>query len=306
MVARQMAAPWAGLGGRLSSDGSVDEWLTQARLDWTAEKGQTHYYADGDRIWKGQNVLFRSDTKKPLAYVSDRYQTVQPKQILSFFRDIADAHEGFSIETAGQIKGGSRIWALAKSEVGDIDLGGDKIQRYMLMATSFDKSWPTYVKQTSFRPACMNVLASAEGRISFTHIRPVDLQSLREKMNMDSAWERFSELINKAVNQKMTDSGSRHFFDTILFPKAVKEKETFSQTAADRTLDNIISVMHHAPGQDVSAAKGTLWGTLNALSYWQTHGGSPRSNSGRFLRAFGDETINTQRRALMAAQVLAA
>jgi len=306
MVARQMVVPWAGLGGSLSPDGTVDQWLNESRLNWTAEKEQTHYFADGDRQWKGQNVLFRSDTKKPLAYVSDRYNTVQPRQVLSFFKDIAEAHDGFRIETAGQLKGGSRIWALAKSETGNIDLSGDKVNRYLLMATSFDKSWPTYVKQTSLRPACMNVLASAEGRISFTHIRIVDLQALREKMDMDSAWTRFSELISKTVNQKMTDSGSRHFFDTILFPKVVKEKETFSQTAADRTLDNIISVLKHAPGQNTSAAKGTLYGTINALSYFTTHGGSPRSNSGRFLRAFGDETVNIHRRALLAAEVLAA
>ena len=307
MVARQMTAPWAGLGGRLEPDGTVDEWLKQARLDWTAEKAPTTYYSDGDeRQWKGQNVLYRSDTNKPLAYVSDRYQTVQPKQVLSFFRDIADAHEGFNIETAGQLNGGARIWALAKSDTNAIEFSGDKVNRYLLMATSFDKSWPTYVKQTSFRPSCMNVLASPEGRISFTHIKAVDIQALRQKMDMDTAWDRFSDLLHKTVECRMTDAGSRKFLDTILFPKILREKDTFSQTAADRTLDNIISVMHHAPGQDTKAAKGTLWGTLNALSYYNTHGGSPRSNSGRFLRAFGNETINIQRRALNAAQILAA
>jgi len=169
------------------------------------------------------------------------------------------------------------------------------------MATSYDKSWPTFVKQTSMRPICANVLASAEGRISFKHISAVSLTSIREKMDMDTAWNSFNELIHKAVDTKMTEVESRRFFDTILFPKTTKDKEFYSQKAADKTLDNIISILHAAPGQNTKAAKGSLFGTLNALSYWTTHSGSPRSNSGRFLRAFGDETVSIQRIALLAA-----
>ena len=39
---------------------------------------------------------------------------MQPKEILEFFRDLIATH-GMTIETAGSLKDGKRIWALAAS-----------------------------------------------------------------------------------------------------------------------------------------------------------------------------------------------
>jgi hypothetical protein len=48
----------------------------------------------------------------PLSVVSQRYNVVQPREILEFYRDFTEV-SGFELETAGVLKGGKKIWALA-------------------------------------------------------------------------------------------------------------------------------------------------------------------------------------------------
>ncbi len=44
--------------------------------------------------------------------VSQRYQEVQPKEILEFYRDLTE-QSVFELETARVLKGGKKFWALA-------------------------------------------------------------------------------------------------------------------------------------------------------------------------------------------------
>src|SRR3546814_8839889 len=61
-----------------------------------------------------QKVLYRSDTKAPLAVVSKRFQVVQPGEILEFYRDLTEVG-GFELETAGVLREGRKFWALART-----------------------------------------------------------------------------------------------------------------------------------------------------------------------------------------------
>jgi hypothetical protein len=59
-------------------------------------------------------VLMRSDTEEALSVVSGDYQVVRPKEILEFYRDLVQQC-GYSLETAGALNGGRKVWALAKT-----------------------------------------------------------------------------------------------------------------------------------------------------------------------------------------------
>lgn len=105
--------PWHGLGQILMPDSTIEEWRIAAGLNWTIERSPVKFMNGTLHDWNEHQVLYRSDTNAPLSIVSNRYHIVQPEAVLEFFRDlVADA--GFQIETAGTLKGGKRIWALAR------------------------------------------------------------------------------------------------------------------------------------------------------------------------------------------------
>ena len=106
--------PWHGLGNQLSPHQPIDVWARQAGMDWRIESSDVSYMAKNDRgqsiimPYEEQRVLYRSDTHAPLSVVSQRYQEVQPKEILEFYRDLTE-QSGFELETAGVLKGGEEV-----------------------------------------------------------------------------------------------------------------------------------------------------------------------------------------------------
>lgn len=104
-------------------------------------------------------VLVRSDTDEALSIVSGNYEVVQPKEVLEFYRELVSLY-GYTLETAGALNGGRKVWALSKtgrsSRVGED--GKDKLAAYLLLATSCDKTLATTIAFTSIRVVCKNTL----------------------------------------------------------------------------------------------------------------------------------------------------
>ncbi|MEX2322088.1 MAG: DUF932 domain-containing protein, partial [Saccharospirillum sp.] len=116
-------------------------------------------------------VLYRSDSKEPLSVVSQRYKVVQPGEILEFYRDLTEK-SGFELETAGVLKGGRKLWALAKTGQSGMLKGVDKTDAYVLLATACDGSMATTAQFTSVRVVCNNTLAIAlQGNAASVKVR---------------------------------------------------------------------------------------------------------------------------------------
>ncbi|MGL5327099.1 MAG: DUF932 domain-containing protein, partial [Aeromonas sp.] len=161
--------PWHGLGNVLPPQQSLDVWLQAAGMDWTIEQSDVLYQGSPDNpvlhTYPDSKVLYRSDTLAPLSVVSQRYNVVQPHEVLHFYQDLVEAG-GFELETAGSLKGGRKLWALAKTGQDLILKGGDLVKSYLLLATSCDGTLCTTAQFTSVRVVCNNTLQVAVGNQS--------------------------------------------------------------------------------------------------------------------------------------------
>ena len=112
--------PWHGLGNPLTPNQPIAVWAPQAGMDWQIESSNVSYVAENQHKQRiimphdEQRVLYRSDTHDALSVVSQRFQEVQPREILEFYRDLTE-QSGFELETAGVLKGGKKLWALART-----------------------------------------------------------------------------------------------------------------------------------------------------------------------------------------------
>lgn len=113
------ARPWHGLGERLAPGKPIEIWLKAARLDWELSRQPVQYLVDGGfRVMDRRFVLARTDTGDALSIVSDDYNIVQPREILEFYRELLTP-SGYSLETAGALAGGRKVWALATSGISE-------------------------------------------------------------------------------------------------------------------------------------------------------------------------------------------
>ena len=133
--------PWHGLGSQLPEKQPLEIWAQAAGMDWQIKESPVHFSIDNVHnasmfgSFDEQKVLYRSDTNSALSVVSNRYQVVQPMEVLEFYRDLTE-QAGFELETAGVLKGGRKFWALARTGKSTVLKGNDLVNGYVLLATS--------------------------------------------------------------------------------------------------------------------------------------------------------------------------
>jgi phage/plasmid-like protein (TIGR03299 family) len=270
--------PWHELGEKLPEGQSIEVWLKAARLEWELRRLPVQYLVDGKmRTMDDRFVLVRSDTHAALSVVSGDYQIVQPKEVLEFYRDLVTLY-GYKLETSGALDGGRKVWALARTGItGAADKGGkDELAAYLLLATSCDKTLATTAAFTSIRVVCQNTLFFAmedikTGRrtqVKVPHSRRFEATRVKERLRvMEKAWSEFIGKVRMMADHPMDRVKASSFFKELLLPKNAKDLSS----KAEREHQSILSLFSSAPGQDLSSANQTLWGAVNAVTYYTDH-----------------------------------
>lgn len=274
--------PWHQLGEKLPPGQDIETWIKAARLDWNIQMLPVTYQFEGRNLLMPKRfVLARSDNGSPLSIVSGNYLVVQPKEVLEFYRDLM-ATRHYTLETAGALDGGRKVWALARTGMvanvaGD---AADELGAYVLLATSCDKSLATTAAFTSVRVVCQNTLRFAmndiqlESRrsIRVDHTRIFDAQGIQEQLGLiDESWVKFLEKINPMAKHKVTPETATAFFKRLLQTDTEwREGKSLSIQKA-REQNQLMSAFTSAAGQQTVSAKGTLWGLVNAVSYYVDH-----------------------------------
>lgn len=285
--------PWHGLGQKLDDTADITEWQKAAGLVWHVEavpcmfndisKDETFY-----NTFENRNVLVRSDNGTPFDVVSDKYKIVQPKQIMEFFRDLISDIGGFRMSTAGSLFNGKKIWGLAESVNDDaITLAGnDKINRYLLLSTSYDRTAPTVVQQTSVRVVCNNTLQASLSRggiLKMSHLTEFNMTNVREQMELDNNWNWFVERLNILQEKEMTEKQARDFFTEWTYPDALETKtsEEYEKLMNNNRIEALMKYRETSPGANLKSAKNTAWGTMSAVTYYLDHECRSKTNEAR-------------------------
>lgn len=305
-IAYHGETPWHGLGQKLPEGQPIEVWAREAGLEWEARESPIYFHNASDQIAQipKTKALYRSDTNEPLSIVSVDYRVVQPAQIMDFYRDLCE-HNGFQMETAGSIRGGRKIWALAKvGNQSDIMDCNDVIESYVLLATSFDRSLATSARFTSIRVVCNNTLSMATENGSLAqyyvpHSKIFDADAAKLELKIGNAWTVTRKNAEMLAETPITGEQARDIlFDVFKISRDVTDKQlkSFDKVAA--------RIAHHfkfGPGADLPSANGTLWGLLNAITYDVDHARRTRTIDNRLDSAWfgGGEEIKNRAYKLM-------
>ncbi|OAI29773.1 DUF932 domain-containing protein [Methylomonas koyamae] len=308
--------PWHGLGNLLAPKQPLEVWAKQAGMDWQIQEtpvrftsnkagalGEIHSFDD-------HKVLYRSDTKQALSVVSKRYQVVQPREVLEFYRDLTEV-AGYELETAGVLKGGKKFWALAKTGQSAALKGADLIHGYLLLATSCDGTLATTATPTTIRVVCNNTLTiavnGASSAIKVPHSTKFDAQAVKQQLGIAvSQWDTFMYRMRTLAERKVKTHEAMNYFLRVLCdtPAAHGEQVTLSNERALKKVQSLYEGAGH--GADLDAAKGTAWGLLNAVTEYVDHEKRARSSEHRIDSAWFGQGAALKQRALDAALQLAA
>lgn len=289
--------PWHGLGQALSADAPLEVWATESGLDFELATADVQFKTESNAFGKGsayafpgKKVMYRTDSDMPLGLVSDKYKIVQPIEVLEFFRDMVGniAH----LETAGVLRDGAHYWALARMD-GEFNVAGDKVNQYLLLASSADGSLATQARLTSIRVVCNNTLQLAQhgkAQVSVRHnsvFRPADvLSKLGDYNDLFKAFEQTAKLLAsiKVSSQQATE----------IFTKVLGGSVEAPSRAATTALELYQGM---GIGADLESSKGTAWGALNAVTElmdWST----ARTDDARLRNAWFGGGVNVKQQAM--------
>ena len=295
--------PWHGLGNQLTQNQPIEIWAQQAGMDWRIESSNVSYMAQNARgqsiimPYEEQRVLYRSDTHAPLSVVSQRYQEVQPMEILEFYRDLTE-QSGFELETAGVLKDGKKFWALARTGQSTALKGKDVSNGYILLATACDGTLATTAQFTNIRVVCNNTLAialrgqsSSAGVVKVPHSTKFDADKVKQQLGISvRAWDEHMYEMKQLSQRKVTQGEAAAFFDAVFNntsmsvadqeeniiqfyrnvanPNLAKEKSEPNGRAMSKAMNMFNG---QGRGAELSSAKDTAYGLLCSITEFADH-----------------------------------
>jgi len=298
------ATPWHGLGNRLAEYQPLEVWAEAAGMNWRIEETDVMFRVgthdlDPIKSFPEQKVLYRSDNGKPLSTVSQRYQVVQPAEILEFYRDLVQVG-GYQLETAGVLKEGRKLWALARTGQSATLKGGDEVRGYLLLATACDGTLATTAQFTSVRVVCNNTLQIALGRnrgaVKVPHRSQFDPRAVKEELGIAiSSWDGFMANMHQLADRKVSQAETERFFQR-LFTYA-SSKPSDNPKMNERGLKAVLNLFEgNGRGATLESAAGTAWGLVNSVTEYVDHQQRARNPGNRLDSAwFGAGAILKQR-----------
>lgn len=262
---------WHGLGTVLDNAPDVDEALVTAGLNWRV-LAKPISIAGEDAPIETHRAMVRSSDGAVLGVVGNQFEPLQNADAFDWFRPVVDSGEA-TIEAAGSLRGGRRVWILAALKNGTLDVQrGDTVKSYVLVAHGHDGSLAIRAGFTTVRVVCANTLAAAMGQdadnlVTLRHTAgaKVALEAARatfdfERAQLRSRVDQYRELARRGCDDRRLQSYVR---------------ETLRAGAGTDPDLKVLGVdkvaAHFEGGRGAELSRGTMWGAFNAVTEWVTH-----------------------------------
>lgn len=274
--------PWHGLGVPVEDDMTPVEMMKAAGLDWNVQKVDSFIEFNGKRIPTGQQSLIRETDGKILTQVGPGWNPVQNSEAFEFFTDFVSMGD-MMMDTAGSLKDGRLVWALADVREGFSLFGGDEVKGYLLFSNPHQYGKSIDVRFVLERVVCNNTLTIAlaekgQPAVRVNHRSQFNAERVKELLGISHRkTETFKEAAEFLGSKNCNVIQLKDYFGTV-FGKSAKEDKDLSPTA-----ERAMEVLETQPGAEFQ--KGSWWQALNAVTYLCDHE-LGRSNDSRLASAW--------------------
>ena len=284
--------PWHKQGKKLDNPPTVEEAIKEAGLDWYVKKMPTYvsdldndeeYYGGRATIPTGHFYTMRVDNKgsrrkfTPLGPVSERYGILQNKDAFEPFNVLLDY--GYTLEAAGAIDEGRKVWILAKAPEHSM-VGDDKLDKYVMLFTSHDGSAGSQFRPTAIRAICQNTidlaLKGTEKFYSLKHTSNITARVKELTKNLDIMKGNVRDAINdmnRMTEYKIGPSELDIYLELSVpylktrHKESIPERNIFVRNNAKPVYEKMVDNFKNGRGN-----KGeTLWDAYNAITEYYTH-----------------------------------
>ena len=259
---------WHGKAKVLDNPANAEEAIVQAGLDWNVSlRPITVAGVPVEDHW----ATVRDEPYTVLGIVGKRYSVVQNRDLFAFFDPVIDRDKNI-YHTGGSLKEGKVVWLLAKLDRSFYVVDDDRVDSYILLASSHDGTMHITVKHTPIRVVCWNTLSAAVvGRQTTVQIRHTasahtELRAAHNVLGISGKAMGQMEVLAQSLLAKSVSGRVLKKLVEHVFP---------SQRDKEKRPDN----KHYAPIEmlfvnernSMPGMAGTGWAAFNALTEYIDH-----------------------------------
>ena len=298
--------PWHGLGVEVSNDLTPNQMMKKAGLDWTVD--QIDSYAtlpNGKKVATGMKALVRSSDDKVLTNIGQIWNPVQNEQAFEFFSEYVLAGD-MEMHTAGSLKGGQMVWALAKVKESFDLFGGDKVESYLLFSNPHLYGKSIDIRFTPIRVVCNNTLSlslaeQAERSIKVGHRGSFNADEVKKALGIASdKLKTYKEMAEFLGSKRYNIDSLVEYYNTV-YPRTA-DKRVQNKELSIETLSKNATACYDALEQQPGAkyAEGSWWQAFNSVTYVTDHMQGRNPDNRLYSSWFGGNQIK-KRNALQTA-----
>ncbi len=295
LMLRQQRA-WHGLGTIIEDDLGAVQACERHGLGWEVDAWPvfTRNPVTGEMVAIPENVANVRQIDTPegkvasvLGIVGQNYAVCQNRELAEFMDALAQTGN-VTIETCGSIRGGKRIWFLARSDSYEL-AGGDKSYSYILGSNAHDGTQAIRLDPTDIRVVCANTLRmvvpdASEGRlvdpaaITIRHSGQIGgkLEEARKALReYDQIKARHREVVERLAEKKIDRRTAMEYFAGQYSAAYATEAETDDyklrrrrQKAMDKAAG---SFMRRFDQECAKFGGASAWLALNAWTGYAQH-----------------------------------
>lgn len=281
---RSSGTPWHHLGTGINTTVASTSPEMRTVLGWTVDQHAIYWkrpLPDGtfvEELVPSGRLNVRMDTLDQLAIVSPDYHVIQNMEAVAMM-DALVGEAAAMYETAGSLKGGRMVWALAALPRELTVVPGDTLKPYLAMMLAHDGTHALTMKPTTTRIVCNNTYDMALGaagralRIEHRKGASVKLEEARRILGFaDAYFIKLEDAARRLTSHKINALMLSRYFETV-FPHPEQATPETREAAArvDALHEKLAILFHEGAGAALPGVKGTIWGALNAVTEYTDH-----------------------------------
>ena len=268
--------PWHGLGTEVSNDLTPVQMMQKAGVDWKVHEVESFIEFNGQRKKTGQKSLVRETDGRILTNVGEGWNPVQNEAAFEFFSEFVLAGD-MEMHTAGSLRDGEYVWALAKVKESFDIFGEDRVDSYLLFSNPHKYGKSIDVRFTPIRVVCNNTLTlslnqDSKNGVRLSHRTQFNPEMVKETLGLaHEKFAKYKEMAEFLGTRKVTAESLIQYYNTVFpntsrteMPKEVKQYEDLSRNA--KLCYDALEVQ---PGAEFAA--GTWWQAFNSVTFITDH-----------------------------------
>ena len=269
--------PWHGLGVKVSNELTPAQMMDKAGLDWEVTKEDLRVVSGmKSQIVPGKKALVRSSDDTILDIIGNDWNPVQNQDAFEFFNEYVLAGD-MEMETAGSLKGGRNVFALAKVKESFSILGDDQVDSYLLFSNPHEYGKAIDIRFTPIRVVCNNTLtfslaSASKNFVKLNHRTAFDADMVKQQMGLASEkFAMYKDMAEFLSTKKFSVDTLIQYYNEV-FPHTYANSRSKTVEKADDLTKNgkkALEVLHTQPGAEFG--EGTWWQALNSVTYLTDH-----------------------------------